>query len=95
MAATVVNLALQLVSGAVAGSIFAKFTQFSLGRIGDAVSGALGGIIGGQIFQALIPGLAGGDGFDLGSLLGQTAIGAGSGAIVTALVSLLMNPIDY
>jgi uncharacterized membrane protein YeaQ/YmgE (transglycosylase-associated protein family) len=91
----IVNLVIQCVSGAVAGSVFAKFTQFSLGRIGDAVAGAIGGVVGGQLFQALIPGLSGAEGFDFGALIGQIAIGGGSGAIVTALVSLLMNPIDY
>ncbi|WP_036259766.1 hypothetical protein [Methylocapsa aurea] len=95
MVTFIVNLAAQLAGGAVGGIAFAKFTQFSLGRTGDAVSGALGGAVGGQIFLALVPPLASAGGFDIGSLLGQLLIGAASGAIVTALVSLLMNPIDY
>lgn len=96
MSATIINLIMQLVGGAIGGNVFAKITEFTLGRIGNTVSGAVGGAIGGQLLQGLIPALTGDSAaIGIGSLLGQFAIGGVSGAIFTVLVSLLMNPIDY
>lgn len=99
MAGMLIILALQLGSGAAGGFVFARMTGFSLGRIGDMASGAMGGAIGGQLLQGLIPALAGGGasgaGLDVGSLLGQLAIGGVSGAIFAVLAGLLVNPIKY
>ena len=94
MSALIINLALQLVAGAVGGSLFTRMTGFSLGRVGDAVSGAMGGAIGGQLLQGLILAPAGG-GLDIGVLLGQLAIGGVSGAILAVIAGRLVNPIDY
>lgn len=98
MSATMINLIVQLVGGAAGGNLFAKLTEFSLGRIGNTISGAVGGAISGQLLQGLIPALTGGGdsgALAIGALLGQLAIGGVGGAIFTVLVSLLMNPIDY
>ncbi|WOJ91261.1 hypothetical protein RZS28_08365 [Methylocapsa polymorpha] len=95
MSAIIINLALQLVSGAAGGFVFARLTGFTLGRIGDAVSGAIGGAIGGQLLQSLIPALAGGGGFDIVSVLGNLAVGGVSGAILAVIAGLLVNPIEY
>ncbi len=95
MSLLLIALAVQLVAGAICGGLFARMTGFSLGRVGDAVSGAFGGAIGGQLLQGLIPALAGGDGLGLGSLLGQFAVGGASGAIFAVIAGLLVNPIKY
>jgi hypothetical protein len=52
----------------------------SLGTAGNSIAGALGGLGGGQLLEALVPviaGAAGGD-LDLGSIVGQLA-GGGAG----------------
>jgi hypothetical protein len=96
LSSTIINLIIQLIGGAGGGNLFAKLTAFTLGRMGNTISGAVGGAIGGQLLQGLIPGLMGeSDALAIGSLLGQLAIGGVSGAIFTVLISLLMNPIDY
>jgi len=93
MSTTIINIIIQIVAGAIGGNVFAKITQFTMGRIGDTLVGAIGGAIGGFVFQGLIG--ATGGGLDIGSVLLQIAIGAMSGAILTVFASLLMNPIDY
>lgn len=93
MSTTIISVIIQIVAGAIGGNVFAKITQFTMGRIGDTLVGAIGGAIGGFVFQGLIG--ATGGGLDIGSVLLQIAIGAMSGAILTVFASLLMNPIDY
>ncbi|QBR71928.1 hypothetical protein CU048_12335 [Beijerinckiaceae bacterium] len=93
MSTTIINVIIQIVAGAIGGNLFAKITQFTMGRIGDTLVGAVGGAIGGFVFQGLIG--ASGGGLDIGSVLLQVAIGAMSGAILTVFASLLLNPIDY
>ena len=92
-ATTVVYLIVQIVAGAIGGNIFAKVTQFTLGPLYNSIVGAVGGALGGLIFQGLGPEMTGG--LAIGSILLQTAIGAVSGAIVTVFASLFMHPIDY
>jgi hypothetical protein len=93
MSMTIINIIIQIVAGAIGGNLFAKITQFTLGRIGDTLVGAIGGALGGFIFQGLIG--AAGSTIDIGSVLLQAAIGAVSGAILTVFASLLVHPIDY
>jgi len=90
---TIIYLITQIVAGAIGGNIFAKITQFSLGPLGNSIVGAVGGAIGGFIFQGLGPELT--SSLAIGSVLLQTAIGAVSGAILTVFASLFMHPIDY
>jgi uncharacterized membrane protein YeaQ/YmgE (transglycosylase-associated protein family) len=92
-ATTIIYLIIQIAAGAIGGNIFAKITQFTLGPIGNSIVGAVGGAIGGFIFQGLGPELTGA--ISIGSVLLQTAIGAISGAILTVFASLFMHPIDY
>jgi uncharacterized membrane protein YeaQ/YmgE (transglycosylase-associated protein family) len=93
MSTTIINIIIQIVAGAIGGNLFAKITQFTLGRIGDTLVGAIGGALGGFIFQGLIE--TAGSTLDVGSVLLQAAIGAVSGAILTVFASLLVHPIDY
>ena len=51
----------------------------------------MGGAAGGTLLGSIIPGLAGGGGFDLGQIAGQLAGGGVTGAIVTAVLGFLVN----
>jgi uncharacterized membrane protein YeaQ/YmgE (transglycosylase-associated protein family) len=67
---TIVNLIIQLISGVVAGNAAgAALKDYNLGNLGNTIAGAIGGVGGGQILQALVPAIAsaaaGGD-LDLG-----------------------------
>jgi hypothetical protein len=60
---------------------------------GNTIAGAVGGLGGGQLLQALIPALAGaaGGSVDLGSIIGQV-VGSGiGGAILTVIAALVKN----
>jgi uncharacterized membrane protein YeaQ/YmgE (transglycosylase-associated protein family) len=92
-ATTIIYVIIQIAAGAIGGNIFAKITQFTLGPLYNSIVGAVGGAIGGLIFQGLGPEMTGG--IAIGSVLLQTAIGAVSGAILTVFASLFMHPIDY
>jgi hypothetical protein len=95
MPETLVNLIIQLLSGAAGGTGVAKASKtLDLGPIGNAIVGALGGAGGGSILSSLVPALAGtaaNGGFDIAVLAGQLVGGGVSGAIVTAIVGLIRN----
>ena len=94
MSATVINLILQIIAGAIGGNAAgAGMEKANLGTAGNTIAGALGGLGGGQILGALIPALAGsaGGGVDLASVAGQLVGGGVSGAIVTVIVGMIMN----
>jgi hypothetical protein len=96
MSETLVNLIIQLLSGAAGGTSVAKASKsLDLGPIANAIIGALGGAGGGTILSSLVPALAGaanaGGGFDIAVLAGQLVGGGVSGAIVTAIVGLIRN----
>jgi uncharacterized membrane protein YeaQ/YmgE (transglycosylase-associated protein family) len=92
---TIIYILIQIAAGAIGGNIFAKITQFTLGTVGNTLVGAVGGGLGGLIFQSLGPEMASGGGITIGAIFLQTAIGAVSGAIVTVFASLFWKPIDY
>jgi hypothetical protein len=59
----VVNLVIQLISGVVGGNAAgAALKDYNLGNLGNTIAGAIGGVGGGQILQALIPAIAGATG---------------------------------
>jgi len=93
MSATLVNLIIQLIAGVVGGNAAgAGLKDYDLGKLGNTIAGAVGGVGGGQILQAIIPALAGAAGTtDIGALLGQAVGGGVAGAIVTVLVGLVKN----
>ena len=82
------NLIIQLISGAVGGNLAgAALKDNSLGPIGNTIAGLVGGGVGGQVLSMLIPALAGaatsGGGMDLNAILGQVAgAGVGGGALM-------------
>ena len=60
MSATIINLIIQLIAGAVGGNAAgAASKDISLGTLGNTIAGAVGGVGGGQLLSALVPMLAG------------------------------------
>jgi hypothetical protein len=94
MSGTLINLIVQLISGAVGGNVVgaAGGRTVDLGTVVNSIVGAIGGGVGGQILTALVPMLAGTAGnVDIGALVGQVAGGGIAGAILTAIVGIVKN----
>jgi hypothetical protein len=93
MSPTIINIIIQLIAGALGGhSAGAALKDYDLGKLGNTIAGALGGVGGGQILTALLPMLAGTAGnVDIGSVIGQAVGGGVAGAIVTFVVGLIKN----
>ena len=59
MSGMLINLIIQIVSGAIGGNVIgAASRDMSLGAVGNSIAGAIGGGIGGQVLGAFIPLLA-------------------------------------
>jgi hypothetical protein len=93
MSSTIINLIIQLIAGAIGGNAAAaSMEQADLGRAGNTIAGALGGIGGGHILGALIPALgAAAAGVDWKVVLGQLVGGSVGGAILTVIVGMIKN----
>jgi len=93
MSATIINLIIQIIAGAVGGNAAgAASKDVNLGALGNTIAGALGGVGGGQLLTALIPMMAGaGTNLDIGALASQAVGGRVAGAIVAAVVGLIKN----
>ena len=91
MSATIVNLIIQLIAGAIGGNALGStMKNLSIGTTGNTVAGAIGGVGGGWILTALLPILQGGN-VDIGSIVGQLVGGGVGGAILTAIVAAIKN----
>ena len=91
---TITNLIIQLIAGAVGGNAAgAALKDYNLGNLGNTIAGAIGGVGGGQILQALIPAIASAaDGnLDLGAIAGQIVGGGAGGAILTVIAGLVKS----
>ena len=56
---TIVNLIIQLIAGVVGGNAAgAALKDYNLGNLGNTIAGAIGGVGGGQLLQAIIPAIA-------------------------------------
>ena len=56
---TIVNLISQLIAGVVGGNAAgAALKDYNLGNLGNTIAGAIGGVGGGQLLQAIIPAIA-------------------------------------
>jgi uncharacterized membrane protein YeaQ/YmgE (transglycosylase-associated protein family) len=93
MSGALVNLIIQLISGAVGGNIAGSaMKDYSLGTLGNSIAGIVGGGIGGQILSALVPALAQQAGsMDIGAIVGQIAGGGVGGAVLMIIVGMLKN----
>ena len=95
MSATIINLIIQIVAGAIGGTAAgSRMENVNLGGAGNAIAGALGGIGGGQILGMLIPALSGAEGLDIGAIVGQLAGGGIGGAILTIVVGMIKNAME-
>jgi hypothetical protein len=95
MSATLINLIIQLIAGALGGNGAGNaLKDLNLGPMGNTIAGAIGGVGGGQLLSALIPALTSAAGTtDVGALLGQAVGGGISGAILTAIVGFIKSKI--
>jgi len=79
----------QLISGAVGGNAAgAVLKKQSLGTLGNAVVGILGGGLGGQILHMLGISVGGGD-MDLNGIIGSIASGGAGGGALLAIVGVI------
>jgi hypothetical protein len=90
-----INLVIQLISGAVGGNLAgAASKNIDLGTLWNSVAGIVGGGIGGQILSAVLgAGAAGaaGGGLDIGAIIQQVAGGGVGGAVLLAVVGIIKN----
>lgn len=87
------DLIVQVIAGAVGGTgAGAAFKDLSLGKAGDAVTGAIGGGVVGQILAAVLGGGAADvGGMDVASLVRDIVGGGVGGAVVMAVIGMLRN----
>jgi hypothetical protein len=86
------SLIIQLLAGVAGGNAVGKGApSVDLGPLTNSIIGAIGGIGGGQVLQALIPALAGAASGDVGPIIGQLVGGGLSGAILTAIIGFARN----
>jgi predicted CDP-diglyceride synthetase/phosphatidate cytidylyltransferase len=81
----IVALIIWLIGGVAGGNATGELLKgnYDLGP-GNTVTGAIGGVIGVQILQTLIPALRG---FDFAPILGQVIAAAASGAVLTVIAA--------
>jgi hypothetical protein len=85
-------LIMQLIGGAAGGNaIGSALKNINLGPLGNTIAGAVGGGVLGQVLQAFLPALQGAGGMDIASIAGNLVGGGVTGAIVTAVVGLIMK----
>ncbi len=98
MSASIINLIIQLISGAGGSSLLANaVSKLNLGPVGNLITGALGGVGGGHLLDSILGG--GGtaaaanaaSGLDIGSIISQIIGGGVGGSVLTAIVALVRN----
>ena len=97
MPGTIVNPIIQSIAGVIGGNAAdSTLKDYSLGGLGNTIAGAIGGVGGGQVLQALIPMLAGAGGgdFDVGAVIGQLVGGGAGGAILTIVAGLVKKMME-
>lgn len=83
------NVIIQLVSGAVGGNLAAYLKKdISLGTLWNSVAGILGGGLGGQLL-GLLGITTGGNSMDIGNILGSIAGGGVGGGILLAIIGFI------
>ena len=86
------SLIIDLIGGAIGGNAAgAAMPDKSLGTLGNTITGIVGGGLGGQILQALVPALFSSGGSDLGGIVGNIAGSGVGGGLLMIIVSLLKN----
>lgn len=94
---TLLPLIIQVVAGLIGGNAAgAALKEKSLGTTGNSIAGGVGGLILGQILQAVMGGgtpdvAAATAGMDVGKIVTDLVGGGAGGAILTAIVGMLKN----
>lgn len=94
MSPAIINLIVQLISGAVGGNAAGKINpSFDLGVLVNTVVGAIGGVGGGWLISTLAPALAAaeGAGIDVAGLAAQAVGGGAAGLVLTAVIGAIKN----
>jgi uncharacterized membrane protein YeaQ/YmgE (transglycosylase-associated protein family) len=91
MSGAMINLIIQLISGAVGGNVAGSaMKDYNLGTLGNSIAGIIGGGIGGQILSHFSPAMAQtASTLDWGAIIGQVASGGVGGAILMVIVGML------
>jgi len=88
----ITSLIIDLISGAIGGNAAgAAMPDKSLGTVGNTIAGLVGGGLGGQILQALVPALSGSGSSDLGGILRNIAGSGVGGGLLMAIIAILKN----
>ena len=91
MLGTVINLVLQVFSGALGGHLAEAARCNNLGKLEKTLMGAVGGVIGGQVLGMFIPFLANGAEPSMSEAIGQVIAGGVAGAVSTTILGLIRN----
>jgi len=92
MSSILIDLVIQLLSGAAGGNVLGSLlNKYSLGKTGNSVAGAIGGVGLGQLLPMLtgLGGTLAASGIDVGSIVSSIAGGGVGGAVLTLLVGLI------
>jgi hypothetical protein len=93
MSAMVMNLIIQVITGAIGGNAIGSAAKSTnIGPIGNTIAGAIGGIGGGHLLGLLMPTVtAAMGGQDIGAIVGQAVAGGVGGVVLTAIVGYIKN----
>ena len=92
MLGTVINLVLQIFSGALGGHLAEVARSNTLSKLEKTLMGAVGGVIGGQVLGIFIPLLANtADSPSTVAAIGQVITGGVAGAVFTAVLGVIRN----
>jgi hypothetical protein len=92
----VVGAIINLVSGGLGGNILgAAWKDKTLGAVGNTIAGAIGGIAGTYIMQAVgVLNSLGLSDMSIGSIAGSVGTSAVSGAVLTAIVGMIKSSMN-
>jgi uncharacterized membrane protein YeaQ/YmgE (transglycosylase-associated protein family) len=94
MSPAIINLLVQLISGAIGGNAAGKVNpSFNLGALVNTIVGAVGGVGGGWLISTLAPALAAaeGAGIDVAGIATQAVGGGVAGLVLTAIIGAIKN----
>jgi CDP-diglyceride synthetase len=92
MLGTVINLVLQIFSGALGGHLAEVARSNNLSKLAKTLMGAVGGVIGGQVLGLFIPLLENTAGSpSVSEAVGQVITGGLAGAVFTAILGVIGN----
>ncbi len=92
------SLIIQLVSGALGGNAAGSMNKVTdLGPVGNTITGALGGGLGGQLLHALlgVGGAAATSGLDIGTIISAFATGGISGGLTALVIGYLKTKLAH